>query len=82
MTLAEFERRVDRLQRHFELQQDEVAGRKVARRRLDVGRRQIAVRALDDEDEILALGVDEDRRGAGRLIGDAADMLRIDARAP
>ncbi len=79
MFFAEGEGGIDRLERDFELHEDEVAGLKILARRLDVGRRQVAVRALDDEDEIVARGVDEDRRGSSRLPGHALNVLRPDA---
>ena len=65
--LAEAERRVDGLERHFELGQDEIAGPQIFACALDVGRREVAVRALDDEDAIVAGGVDENGRRSGRL---------------
>ncbi len=76
---AESERRIDGLERRLELQQDEIAGLEVVGGGLDVGRREIAVRALDDEDEIVARWIDEDRRRAGRLPPHALNVRRADA---
>ena len=81
MPLAKGERRIDRLERDFELGEDEVAGLEIVAGPRDVLRTEIAVRALDDEDAVVARPVDEDRRSAGRLTADALNMRGVDARA-
>ena len=79
--LAEGNRRIDGLKRNLELQENEIAAFQVVAGALDVVRVEVAVRALDDEDEIVARFVDENGRRAGRLSGDALDVLRADALA-
>ena len=70
---------VDRLQRDFELEEDQAAAAEVLGGGIDIGREQVVVGALDDEDAVLARGIDEDRRDAARRAGDGADMAGIDA---
>ena len=81
MALAKGDRRIHGLQRHLELQQNEIAGLQVVARALDVVGVKVAVRALDDEDEIVARLVDENGRRAGRLAGHALDVFRVNADA-
>src|SRR5580658_6068243 len=78
MALAERERRIDRLERHLELGQDEIAGLEILAGALNIRWRQIAVRALDDEDAIVARSVYQNGRRAGRLAGHAIDVVRAD----
>src|ERR1700722_5120838 len=63
----------------LELQQDEIATPERLARRVYVGGAQVAVRAGDDQDRIVArLLVNQNRGRAGRLVRNAPDMLRID----
>ena len=79
MALAEGERRVNGLQRHLELGQDEIAGLEIVAGALDVLRNQVAIRTLDNENAIVArFVVNQDGGRAGRLAGDALDMPRPD----
>ena len=76
---AEAKRRIGGLELDLELEQDEIAKLERLARGFDVGCAQVAVRSCDDEDRIVArLLVDQDRRGAGRLVRDATDMARVD----
>ena len=76
---AEAKRRIGGFKLDLELEQDEIAKLELLARGFDVGCAQVAVRSCDDEDRIVArLLVDQDRRGAGRLVRDAPDMARVD----
>ena len=70
---------IDRRERNLELQDDRIDVSQVRRRRVDIGRREPVVRALDHDDTILPVGPDEDGRYAGRCVIDELHVRRVDA---
>lgn len=76
---TEFDRVIDGVELDLELQHDQCAFGELRRGRVDVGRRQVAVGALDDQDAVARIGLDEDRRDAARHAGDLAHVRGVDA---
>ena len=76
---GEAHRVVDGLERDLELQHDAVGGFEHGVRVVDVGGQQPIVRALDDDDPILAVRLDEDRRHAARRARHDPHLRRVDA---
>ena len=76
--VAEIDRRIDGLDRHFELQQDQVALGQVLGGALDVGRQEVVVGPFDDQDRVLARRVHHDRGDTARLARHPSAMTRVD----
>ena len=73
---------INSLERNFELQHDAVGGLQGLGGRVNVGRLQRIVRSLHNQNPILPVGFDEDRRDAAGQTIDLLHMSCIDALFP
>src|SRR5271154_6970209 len=79
VSAGKFDGVVNRLQRNFELEDDAVGGLESVGGGVHVGGLKLVVRALDDDDAILAGGIDEDGGDSTGNSGDLADVGGVDA---
>ena len=82
MCLGKTDGRIDRLERHLELQDEEAALCERLPRCLDVSRAELLVRARVDEDAVLSRGLDDDSRDAVRRPLSRLDKARVDMVLP